>query len=120
MGLPRSGVPKRSIPAATVTITSNSPIARYGRSLPSTISSRDTGVAASCSIVPRSHSRAMVRAVSSAAMMDMMIAISPGTIIVRLSRSGLYQTRDSARTGGGRRRPSSRTRAEYRATIASA
>ncbi len=45
------------------------PSTRYGRSLPSTISSRPTGDAKSCSIEPRSHSPAMVSAVSSTALM---------------------------------------------------
>ena len=53
-------------------------------------------------------------------MIDISTAISAGTIIIRLASSGLYQTRDSTRSGGASVRPWSRTRAEWRLTIASA
>jgi hypothetical protein len=56
-------------------------------------------------MVPRSHSLAMVRAVSMAAMTDMITATRPGTIMCRLSRLGLYHVRGSRRTGGVIRRP---------------
>jgi hypothetical protein len=115
---PFMGVPKMIMPATTVTATSNSPIPRYGSSLPSTTSSRPTGVEASCSIVPRSHSRAIVRAVSIAAMIDMITATSPGTIMCRLSRDGLYHVRSSAETGSTRGRPCSTALAPNRATMA--
>jgi hypothetical protein len=62
---------------------------------------RLTGVAASCSIVPRSHSRAIVSEVSIAEMIDMMMAISAGTIIARLSSVWLYHTRPSASIAAG-------------------
>ena len=38
-------------------------------------------------------------------MIDMINAISPGTIIVRLSRVALYHTLDSRRRGSSRVRP---------------
>ena len=44
-------------------------------------------------MVPRSHSRAMVRAVSMAAMIIMITATRPGTIMSALSSASLYQTR---------------------------
>ena len=51
-------------------------------------------------MVPRSHSRAMVSDVSIAAMIIMITATRPGTIMLRLSSSSLYQTRESAWSGG--------------------
>ncbi len=71
-------------------------------------------------MVPRSHSRAMVREVSMAAMMDMITATSPGTIMFRLSRVSLYQIRVSAPASGGSSRPCSRICEEWRATMAPA
>ena len=58
-----------------------------------------TGVAMSCSIVPRSHSRATVSEVNSAAMTIMMTAISPGTMKFFDSRSALNQTRGRTSRG---------------------
>ena len=56
------------------------PSTRYGASLPSTISSRPTGEAKSCSMEPRSHSPATVRAVRSTALIARMYAARPGTM----------------------------------------
>ena len=56
-------------------------------------------VAESCSIVPRSHSRATVRAVSMAEMIIMITATSPGTIMFELRSDSLYHTRAWATTG---------------------
>ncbi len=98
--LPRNGTPKRNTPTRLTTTTSIRPMATYGRSFPSTTSTRLTGVDASCSMVPRSHSRAMVSEVSMAAMIIMITATSPGTIMFRLVSSSLYQTRLSSVTGG--------------------
>ena len=50
-------------------------------------------------MVPRSHSRAIVSAVSMAAMIDMITAMRPGTIMLRLASVGLYQMRGSVATG---------------------
>ncbi len=47
----------------------------------------------SCSIVPISHSLAMVREVDIAARIIITTAIKPGTIKFALRRSGLYQIR---------------------------
>ncbi len=71
-------------------------------------------------MVPRSHSRAMVSAVSMAAMIDMITATSPGTIMLRLSSVSLYQTRDSASTGSTTLRPLSTTSVEKRVAMAAA
>jgi hypothetical protein len=61
-----------------------------------------TGVEMSCSIVPRSHSRAMVSEVSSAAIRPMITAMMPGTMKLRLSRSALNHTRvRRSRAGAG-------------------
>ena len=76
----------------------------------------------SCSIVPRSHSLATVRDVSSAAITIMITAIRPGMMKFLLSSSGLYQTRTRASTAGSRDpRParSSCRRLEKRLAIAS-
>src|SRR3989304_3205922 len=62
-------------------------------------STRCTGVAASCSMVPRSHSRAIVSEDSIAATTIITTAISPGTIMLLLFSSSLYQTRLSVLTG---------------------
>ena len=59
-----------------------------------------TGVEMSCSMVPRSHSRAIVPEVRMAARIDMMTAIRPGTIKFFDSKSGLNQTRIWGTTGG--------------------
>jgi hypothetical protein len=77
-------------------------------------------VAASCSIVPRSHSRAIVSEVSMAATIIMITATSPGTIMSRLSSSSLYQTRDSARGGRASAAPRSATCRECDRTTACA
>ncbi|MCL5807661.1 MAG: hypothetical protein M1418_03755 [Deltaproteobacteria bacterium] len=52
------------------------------------------------SIVPFSYSRAMTREVSIAPTIIMMIAMIPGMMKFRLSRSSLNQTRILASTGG--------------------
>ena len=52
-----------------------------------------TGVDISCSIVPRSHSLATVSDVKSAAMIIMIIAMSPGTMKFFDSKSWLNHTR---------------------------
>ena len=62
----------------------------------------------------------MVSAVSIAAMMDMITAMSPGTIMCRLSRLGLYQVRGSRRMAGVRVRPWRTAFRPYRVTMASA
>ena len=59
------------------------------------------GVENKPSIVPRSHSRAMTRAVSRVPIMVMMIASAPGTIARWLSISGLNQKRGCQTMGGG-------------------
>jgi hypothetical protein len=64
-------------------------------------------------MVPRSHSRAMVSEVSRPAMIIMMTATRPGTIMLRLASSSLYQMRVSALTGRVTRRVWSITWAEY-------
>ncbi len=60
-----------------------------------------TGVEINCSIVPRSHSRAMVSEVRNAPMTDMTSASTPGMMKALLSRSSLYQVRVSTLTGAG-------------------
>jgi len=95
-GLPRNGTWNAVSPSATVMKTSNSPMPRYGTSLPRTTSTASTGVAASCSMLPRSHSRAIVNEVSIAEMIIITTATSPGTMVTRLSRSSSYQTRTRA------------------------
>ncbi len=58
-----------------------------------------TGVEMSCSIVPRSHSRAIVSEVRRPAMTIMMTAINPGMMKFLLSSSGLNQTRTWTSSG---------------------
>ena len=100
-GFPRNGTAK-TIPPTTATIPmSMNPMPRYGSSLPRITSSRWTGVAASCSMVPRSHSRAMVSEVRSAERIIMIVAMRPGTIILLLLRSSLYHTREATTIGTG-------------------
>ena len=59
------------------------------------ISSDVTGVEMSCSIVPRSHSRATVSDVSNTPTTAITIAATPGTMKFLLSRSSLNQVRAS-------------------------
>ena len=59
----------------------------------------------SCSIVPRSHSRATVNEVSIAAMTIMITAIRPGTMKFFDSRSALNQTRGRTSSGDSTARP---------------
>ena len=61
-----------------------------------------TGVEISCSIEPRSHSRAMVSDVRNAPMTDMTSASTPGIMKALLSRSSLNQVRVSTLIGAGR------------------
>jgi hypothetical protein len=56
-----------------------SPSAKYGTILPMRISTADTGVAISASMVPRSHSRATTSAVSSVPTSAITMATEPGT-----------------------------------------
>ena len=65
------------------------------------ISSAVTGVEISCSMVPRSHSRAMVSDVRKAPMTDITSASTPGTMKALLSRSSLNQVRTSTESGTG-------------------
>ncbi len=58
------------------------------------------GVEMSCSMDPRSHSRAIVPEVRMAARMAMMMAIRPGTMKFFDSRSGLNQMRMRGSMGG--------------------
>ena len=69
------------------------PITKYGNNFPIWISSLPTGVEISCSIVPRSHSRAIVSEVRNAPTTAITIATTPGTKFAMLSRSSLNQVR---------------------------
>ena len=98
-GLPRNGTWKSEHARAAVTSTSIEADGEVGQQLAERRPrARETGVAASCSIVPRSHSRAMVSEVSMAAMIIMITATRPGTIMLRLVSSSLYQTATRAVT----------------------
>src|ERR1700751_3569373 len=88
---PRKGTWNQYSAISAQTITSNMPMAKYGTNLPNMISSGLAGVDISCSIVPRSHSRAMVSDVRKAPMTDMTSARTPGMMNALLSRSSLYQ-----------------------------
>ena len=68
-------------------------------------------------MVPRSHSRAMVSAVSMAAMIDMITTTRPGTTMFTLSRVWLYHTLVSTAMRGCSTVACSRVRAEKPATI---
>ena len=68
------------------------PRTKYAASFPTHISTGRTGVESN-TIVPFSHSRAMVNDVSIAAMIMRITAINPGTMKFRETRSVLYQTR---------------------------
>ncbi len=59
-----------------------------------------TGVEMSCSIVPRSHSRAIVSEVRKVPITAITSATTPGTIKLRLSRSSLNQVRASTFSTG--------------------
>ena len=59
----------------------------------------------SCSMVPRSHSRAMQSDVRSAAITIMITAMRPGTMKFRDLSSGLYQTRERVSMSGFRAIP---------------
>ncbi|OPZ09530.1 MAG: hypothetical protein BWZ10_02550 [candidate division BRC1 bacterium ADurb.BinA364] len=110
--LPRNGTANSHCPSATASPTSARPMAKYGATLPKSSSGTSTGVPISCSIVPISHSRAIVTLVNIAAMTTMTSAMMPGMIELALRRSGLYQARHSISTGasGGRRPLRSRWR----------
>jgi hypothetical protein len=58
------------------------------------------GVEKSCSMEPRSYSRAMVSAVSMTAMMTRMRTMRPGTRKMALLRPGLKSVRTRAVSGG--------------------
>ena len=89
---PRSGTSKRNTAMTTVIAISRYPIRKYGMSLPRTSSGGFTGVAMSCSMVPRSHSRATVSDVRRAAITTMITAMRPGMMKFLDLSSGLYQT----------------------------
>jgi len=78
-GEPRNGTPK-AVTARIVQIKAElRPSGNRGWTLVAMNSAMLTGVAISASIVPRSHSRAITRAVSRVPMMVSTIAIEPGT-----------------------------------------
>ena len=64
---------------------------KYGTSFPIMSSRGVTGVETSCSMVPRSHSLAIVSEVRKEPMTAMMMAMTPGTILAVLSRFSLNQ-----------------------------
>ena len=66
-----------------------------------------TRVTINASIVPRSHSRAITSAVSSAPLKVMIIAMRPGTRKSRLFTAGLNRTRGCKAIGSGAGRPAS-------------
>ena len=70
-----------------------SPMSRYGTVFPTISSSGCTGETVSCSMVPRSFSRTMERAVDMTADIMRMRTISPGTRKLALRSSGLKSTR---------------------------
>ena len=96
--LPLSGTPKTKTPTNRQISMSIKPTQEVRGQLAQRQLDGRTGVESSCSIVPFSHSRAMVSEVSSAAMIIMITAIRPGTMKFRDTRSVLYQTRISAST----------------------
>ena len=59
-----------------------------------------TGVEINCSMVPRSHSRAIVSEVRNVPTTAITIATTPGTMFAMLSRSSLNQVRASTASGG--------------------
>src|ERR1035438_8537742 len=65
--LPRNGTVKIVIATVTEMAESTSPTRKYASILPSTISAGRSGVESTCSMVPISHSRAIVSVVSCAA-----------------------------------------------------
>ena len=73
---------------------------KYGTVLPATKDAASSGAIRTCSIVPRSFSRTMERAVETTAVIIAMYAMSPGTRNSVLRSAGLYQTRGSADTSG--------------------
>ncbi len=88
-GDPRKGTPKRRTPVSEAMARSMRPIPKYGSSLPIMISQGRSGLAASISIVPVSHSRAIVSEVSSAEITMSITAMSPGMIAFLEARDSL-------------------------------
>src|ERR1017187_1741772 len=101
--LPRNGTVKTVIATVTEITESTSPTTKYASILPSTISVGRCGVESTCSMVPISHSRAMVSDVSCPARIVRITAISPGTTKFLDSSELLYQTRRRASRSEERR-----------------
>jgi hypothetical protein len=76
--LPRNGTAKTVMATMSAMAESTSPTRKYASILPSTISVGRSGVESTCSMVPISHSRAMVSDVSCPARITRITAISPG------------------------------------------
>ena len=70
---------RRPFPTTNEITASTSPTTKYASILPSTISAGRSGVERICSMVPISHSRAMVRVVNWPVRIIRIIAIRPGT-----------------------------------------
>ena len=68
-------------------------------------------------MVPRSHSRAMVSEVSIAAMIIMITATSPGTIMLRLVICSLNHTRVRTESGAVARLERTSTREDHARTM---
>ena len=90
---PRKGTAKSVTAATEHRAMLNMPMQKYGISLPSSSCMRLTGVANMASMVPRSHSRANTREVSSVPIRVMMTVMAPGTRNCTLLAAGLYQKR---------------------------
>ena len=97
--VPRNGTSNQNTASARQMQASTMPTTKYGSSLPSISSSGWIGVDTSSSIVPRSHSRAIVRDESCDPTMAMTRATTPGMMKLRLTRSSLNHTLARTSTG---------------------
>src|SRR5215469_13058240 len=92
---PRNGTPNHPTAITAQNAVSSRPNRKYGPSFPIVTSNGVTGVDISCSIVPRSHSRAMVSEVRKVPTST----TTPGTMKLLLSRSSLNQVLESIEIG---------------------
>src|SRR5579871_6083071 len=96
---PRIGRSKKNIAASTMASAPTCDRTRYGTVLPAMNDAVEIGAMRTCSIVPRSFSRTIDRAVEMTAVIIEMNAMSPGTRNTVLLSSGLYQTRGTTVMG---------------------
>ena len=98
--LPRIGTSKTKCATTRAIVIWPYATRRFGMILPSSSSQRRIGLTTSASSVPRSRSRTIAMAMTLTVVCIRRAPISPGTMKMADTRSGLYQARTRTSSGG--------------------